>query len=41
VSYEVFKGATEADLKPMRIHEGTIGASRIKDYFFRQGPDAP
>ena len=26
VSYEEFKKATEADLKPMRIHEGTIGA---------------
>lgn len=25
VSYEVFKQATEAELKPMRTHEGTIG----------------
>jgi homogentisate 1,2-dioxygenase len=27
VSYEQFKNATEADLQPMRIHEGTIGIS--------------
>lgn len=26
VSYEEFKRASEADLKPMRVHEGTIGA---------------
>jgi hypothetical protein len=25
VSYEVFKMASEADLKPMRVHESTIG----------------
>ena len=30
VSYEEFKKATEADLKPMRIHEGTIGAFRTE-----------
>lgn len=27
VSYDEFKIATEAELKPMRVHEGTIGAS--------------
>lgn len=25
VSYEEFKGATEAQLGPMRVHEGTLG----------------
>ena len=29
VSYEVFKKASEADLAPMRIHEGTIGLNDI------------
>jgi hypothetical protein len=29
VSYEVFKNASEADLVPMRIHEGTIGLTEI------------
>lgn len=28
VSYEEFKKATEADLNPMRVHEGTIGVFR-------------
>lgn len=25
VSYDEFKGATEAQLGPMRVHEGTLG----------------
>ena len=29
VSYDEFKFATEMDLKPMRVHEGTIGRSQI------------
>ena len=29
VSYEEFKKASEADLAPMRIHEGTIGLTDI------------
>ena len=32
VSYDEFKKATEAELPPMRIHEGTLGASaKISD----------
>lgn len=32
VSYEVFKQATEADLQPMRVHEGTIGINFLSCY---------
>ena len=32
VSYDEFKKATEAELPPMRVHEGTLGASaKISD----------
>ena len=29
VSYDEFKLATESELKPMRVHEDTIGASLL------------
>ena len=31
VSYDEFKKATEAELQPMRVHEGTLG-TRISFY---------
>lgn len=38
VSYEEFKQASEADLKPMRVHEGTIGTF-LRNLIF-SNPDA-
>jgi hypothetical protein len=38
VSYEEFKKASEADLAPMRIHEGTIG---LADTHFPSSPVFP